>query len=117
MTDTALPDPEQVARKLAELNGGRWSALTEPQRNARIGVAQLLLEWLPAAHVDEDDQGDGPDTFDDRLADLARLIDTLPDELDPDRRLRRRTIIVRLAALLVADATSQIALLLDPLDD
>lgn len=62
------------------------------------------------------DQGDGPDTFDDRLADLARLIDTLADEIDGDRRLRHRAVIVRLLTLLASDAFARIAAQLDRLE-
>lgn len=40
------PDPEQVARKLHRLEGGRWEDLTDEQRAARIALFVLLLAWL-----------------------------------------------------------------------
>ena len=66
--------------------------------------------------VHDDGQGDAPDTFDDRLADLARLIDTLADEADDRRRLAHRAVIVRLLTRLAADALSRIAAELDRVD-
>ena len=44
--DTAPADPEQVARKLVELEGGAWANLSYEQRDARIAVIALLLGWL-----------------------------------------------------------------------
>lgn len=64
----------------------------------------------------DDGQGDAPDTFDDRLADLARLIDTLADEADANRRVVHRLVIVRLLAALGADALTRIAAQLERLD-
>jgi hypothetical protein len=64
----------------------------------------------------DDDQGDAPDTFDDRLADIGRLIDTLGDETDPHRRQLHRAVIVKLIALLGLSALDHIAAALDRLD-
>jgi hypothetical protein len=45
--DTARADPEQVARKLAELGGGKeGDRLTSGQRFDRIMIADRLLTWL-----------------------------------------------------------------------
>ena len=46
-------------------------------------------------HIDTPD-GDEPDTFDGRLEGISRLIDTLRDEINIDRRLQRRATILRL---------------------
>ena len=44
---TAPPDPEQVARKIAELDYINWEiSLTDAARRRRIGVALDLLAWL-----------------------------------------------------------------------
>jgi len=67
-------------------------------------------------HVDNDDQGDAPDTFDVRLADVARLIDTLVDERNDRRRLEPRDAIVRLLTRLAADALARIASQLERVD-
>ncbi len=40
--------------------------------------------------------GEEPDTFDGRLAGIIRLIDTLVDEVNDERRRRRRAAIIRL---------------------
>lgn len=44
--DTAPADAEQVARKLHELEGGRWRNLTDEQQAARVAILVLLLAWL-----------------------------------------------------------------------
>jgi hypothetical protein len=44
--DTAPPDAEQVARKLAEYNGDNWDELTDEQQAGRVAVLVLLLAWL-----------------------------------------------------------------------
>jgi hypothetical protein len=62
------------------------------------------------------DQGDAPDTVDDRLADIARLIDTLADEVDPGHRLAHRAVIVLLLARLGRDVLARVGELLDRLD-
>lgn len=67
-------------------------------------------------HDHGDGDGDQPDTFDDRLADLARLIDTLVDERDEQRRLDHRRVVLRLLARLAADALARVAAQLDRLD-
>jgi hypothetical protein len=43
---TAPPDPEQVARKLAEYTGEDWEHLTAGTRLRRLEAVRLLLEWL-----------------------------------------------------------------------
>jgi hypothetical protein len=44
---TAPPDPEQVARKIADFDGINWDVgLTAAARRRRIGVALDLLAWL-----------------------------------------------------------------------
>jgi len=53
--------------------------------------------------------GDQPDTFDGRLAGIARLIDTFGDETDPDRRARRRAAVVQLLSHLHFDLSERIA--------
>lgn len=67
-------------------------------------------------HVDDADQGDAPDTIDDRLAAVARLVDTLRDELDAGRRARHRAVAVRLLARLLTDLLARVAAELDELD-
>ena len=54
--------------------------------------------------------GDAPDTFDGRLAGVARLIDTFDDEVNVDRRRARRT-----AILILLDGLRDLAL--DQVDD
>jgi len=44
--DTADPDPEQVARKIAALEGLAWSNVPDEWRAARIAAAARLLAWL-----------------------------------------------------------------------
>ena len=44
----------------------------------------------------DDYGGDEPDTFDGRLAGISRLIDSLVDEVNAERRIRRRAKIIRL---------------------
>jgi hypothetical protein len=44
--DTEPADPEQVARKLHRLEGGRWDDLTVMQQVARIEIIARLLAWL-----------------------------------------------------------------------
>jgi hypothetical protein len=67
----------------------------------------------------DDDQGDGdtPDTFDDRLTDIRRLVGALTAETDVGRRQLHRFVIVRELALLAAGALQQIAAVLDELDE
>jgi len=43
---TEPADPEQVARKLIEFEGGRWDDLTHDQQVARVAVMLMLLVWL-----------------------------------------------------------------------
>lgn len=69
------------------------------------------------AHDDDDGQGDGPDTLDDRLAAVGRLVDTLRDETDPDRRVRHRAVCLVLLARVGADALARIAVLLERLEN
>lgn len=66
---------------------------------------------------DDGDQGDGPDTFDDRLAGLRALVDALADERDEVRRALHRRIAVRLLTRLAAEALTRISEQLDRLDD
>lgn len=44
----------------------------------------------------DDGSGDTPDTFEGRLAGITRLIDTLGNETDTERRRQRRATILRL---------------------
>lgn len=44
--DVEPPDAEQVARKLHQLEGGRWDDLTDEQKAARTVLLALLLAWL-----------------------------------------------------------------------
>ncbi len=44
--DTAPPDPEQVARKLAALEGGGWDDLPADEQTRRRQVIGDLLAWL-----------------------------------------------------------------------
>jgi hypothetical protein len=39
-------DPEQTARKLHEIEGGRWDDLTDEQKAGRIALFVVLLAWL-----------------------------------------------------------------------
>jgi hypothetical protein len=71
-----------------------------------------MTDTDPDEHV-----GDAPDTFDDRLTDVRRLIDALVDELDDERRQHHRAVIVRLLTLLAADALARIAVELDRVGD
>lgn len=59
-------------------------------------------------HHDADDQADGPDTFDDRLAGIARLIDTFVFDPDDDHRRLRRVVIVRLLGELLDDSARRV---------
>jgi hypothetical protein len=59
--------------------------------------------------------GDAPDTFDDRLAAIIRLIDTADDDLDERRRIARRALIVRLLLELAQESTRLIVIQLDRL--
>jgi hypothetical protein len=65
--------------------------------------------------VDDLDDGDGPDRFDDRLAAIARLIDTDPG--DPAHHPQRVVIIAALLARAGVDALDRIAALLDRLGE
>lgn len=65
---------------------------------------------------DADDQGDGPDRLDDRLDDLARLIDALAADRDLTNRALRRVIAARLITATARDVLERIAALLDRLD-
>ncbi len=64
-----------------------------------------------------DDPGDEPDTFDGRLAGIARLIDTFGFETVPARRELRRAVIERMLAEVQVDADRRIAALLARLDE
>ena len=44
--DTAPPDPERVALKLAQYQGDRWDDLTVEQRADRVRIIARLLAWL-----------------------------------------------------------------------
>jgi len=44
--DTAPADPEQVARKLVELDGGDWRDLDDEHQARRIAIVVALLAWL-----------------------------------------------------------------------
>ena len=44
--DTAEADPEQVAKKLHNLEGGRWSALSEEEQRNRVELMVRLIAWL-----------------------------------------------------------------------
>jgi hypothetical protein len=68
-------------------------------------------------HVDDDDQGDAPDRIDDRLADIARLIDALAGETDLGRRALHRAIAERLITRTGADVLDRIAALFHRLDE
>ena len=57
----------------------------------------------------DDTSGDGPDTFDGRLAGIVRLIDTFGDETNDERRRLRRVVIARLLTGLLAEAADKIA--------
>lgn len=59
--------------------------------------------------------GDAPDTFDDRLAAITRLIDTAADEIDERRRIARRALIVRLLLELAQETSRLIVIQLDRL--
>jgi len=43
---TAEADPEQVARKIRQFEGGDWEELTQAQRTVRISIALRILGWL-----------------------------------------------------------------------
>jgi hypothetical protein len=64
---------------------------------------------------DFEPNGDAPDTFEDRLAAITRLIDTAGDELDVRRRLARRLLILRLLTDLAQESTRLIVIQLDRL--
>jgi hypothetical protein len=44
--DLEPADPEQVARKLVQLEGGDWDVLTDEQRGGRVEIVVRLLAWL-----------------------------------------------------------------------
>jgi hypothetical protein len=44
--DTAPADPEQVARRYRQYEGGTWEGLDAETRARRIAVVVLLLAWL-----------------------------------------------------------------------
>jgi hypothetical protein len=63
-----------------------------------------------------DDGGELPDTFDDRLTAIRRLIDTAGNDHDPERRHQRRQVAGGLLFQFVADVAAVAALELDRLD-
>lgn len=65
---------------------------------------------------DQQPDGDAPDTFDDRLFAITRLIDTADDELDEARRRRRLALVLRLLTALALDANRRIIIQLDRLE-
>jgi hypothetical protein len=58
---------------------------------------------------DDLDTGDDPDTFDGRLAGITQLIDTFVDEINDERRIRRRAKILRLLDGLLDLARERVA--------
>jgi hypothetical protein len=44
--DTAEADPEQLARKLAVLEGIDWDAMTDDWRRVRLARMVRFVEWL-----------------------------------------------------------------------
>ena len=44
--DTAPADPEQVARRYRQYEGGTWEGLTDEDRAHRVSIVALLLVWL-----------------------------------------------------------------------
>ena len=68
------------------------------------------------AHVDEP-SGDGPDTIDDRIVVIVRLIDTADEETTEGRRLLRRLLILRLITHLQQDFSDLLQEQLDRLGD
>ena len=44
--DTAPADPEQVAIRLHQYEGGVWDDLTADQRAARVQIIVRLFAWL-----------------------------------------------------------------------
>lgn len=81
-----------------------------------VGPDEYPPQMVPLPASDDVGQGDAPDTFDDRLADIARLIDTLADEATDVRRAAHRAIVVRLLTALAADALRRIADQLERVD-
>lgn len=67
-------------------------------------------------HVDDDDQGDGPDRIDDRLAAITQLVATMAADHDLTRRALRRAIALRMLAALAADVMARVAVLADELE-
>jgi hypothetical protein len=66
--------------------------------------------------AEPDSGGDAPDSFDDRLAVIVRLIDTMEHD-NGDRRRARRALVLGLLVSLTRDATARIVVQLDRLDD
>lgn len=56
----------------------------------------------------DDGSGDVPDTFDGRLAGIARLIDTFDNETNEARREHRRLVIVRLLVAVLDEAITKV---------
>lgn len=71
-----------------------------------------------APHEDvEEESGDAPDTFEDRLVVIVRLIDTADEEEDAHRKLLRRALILRLLSRLLQDTNTKIITQLDRVRD
>jgi hypothetical protein len=64
----------------------------------------------------DDGPGDGPDSIDDRLTAIRRLIDTAGNDHDPERRHQRRVVAFGLLAQLGMDVLAVVALEMDRLD-
>ena len=60
--------------------------------------------------------GDAPDTFEDRLTAITRLIDTADEETIEHRRIARRALIVRLLLALAQETNRLIVIQLDRLE-
>lgn len=103
MTDTPSPTPWPVTNALA-------GELDAAARRAEV------LE--PPAAVDQPpDGGDAPDTLEDRLTDLADLIDAIGFEVDDQRRLEHRLVVGVLLARFTDDVLGRVRELLDRLAD
>lgn len=63
----------------------------------------------------DDVGGEEPDTIDGRLAGIARLIDTFSDEVNQERRRKRRAAIIRLLADVQLDVGARVQELRDRL--
>ena len=76
-----------------------------------------LCKYIYARDVsDAVEPGDAPDTFDDRLEAITRLIDAIDDELDALRRRRRAALAMRLLAHLAVEANRRVVIQLDRLE-